>query len=118
MIVTFAYFVNRTSWVKIGGTIYKPQSVVVLSKELELPLFGKIIAIVINVLHEIFFICELFYTECFASYYHAYKVSTNIQPKQIIVCKQSDLADHHIVGLYHSQFMCVKYALVSSHLSF
>ena len=37
---------DRSSWVKIGGTVYKPDNIVAISSDL-LPVFGKIIEVLI-----------------------------------------------------------------------
>ena len=39
---------NRSSWVKIGGTVYKPDNIVAISSDL-LPVFGKIIDVLMHV---------------------------------------------------------------------
>ena len=67
-----------------------------------LPLFGKIIDIFIIDVFQCYFVFELLVTECFNSHYHASEVKKQTQqPTQLVVCKQSDLIDHHVLGLYH-----------------
>ena len=109
---------HRSSWVKIGGTVYKTDDVAAVSSNL-LPLFGRIIDIFIVDVSDCYFVFELLVTECFNSHYHAFEVRKQTQqPIQLVVCKQSDLIDYHVLGLYtipvhddHLTFVSLKYYL-------
>ena len=93
-------FACRSSWVKIGGTVYKEDNIVAVSSDL-LPVFGKILTIVMIDVTQCYFVCELLITDCFNSHYHAYEVSKHITPTPIVICRQTDFIDHHVLGLYH-----------------
>ena len=104
---------NRSSWVKIGGTVYKPDNTVAISSDL-LPVFGKIIDVLIVSVTDCYFVCELLVTASFNSHYHAYETRQQRQPTQLVICKQQDLIDHHILGTYHVSnftFVSLKYYL-------
>ena len=66
------YLYNRSSWVKIGGTVYKPDNIVAISSDL-LPVFGKIIDVLIVSVTDCYFVCELLVTDSFNSHNHAYE---------------------------------------------
>ena len=79
-----------------------------------LPVFGKIIDIVIVSVTDCYFVCELLITDSFNSHYHAYEVRQQRQPTHLVICKQCDLIDHHILGMYHVStftFVSLKYYL-------
>ena len=64
-----------------------------------LPAFGKIINILIVDVNDPYFVCEIFHTEEFDTHLHAYVITTQ-SPIHITLCKQSQLLDHHTLGLY------------------
>ena len=80
---------------------------VVLSLDL-LPRFGLIADILVLTVDDYFLVCEVLYTECFHSHYHAYVVNHEPYPSFVFV-KQSQLADHSVLGFYKSQYVSRKY---------
>lgn len=86
----------RSSWVKIGGTVYKRDNIVAVSSNL-LPVFGNILDILIVDVSQCYFVCELLATESFNTHYHSYEVRKQTQPIPLVICKQSDFIDHHII---------------------
>ncbi len=109
----FLYIPYRSSWVKIYGTVYKPQDIVVVSNDL-LPTFGRIQSILITDMNKCYFVCELLHTICFNSHYHAYEVSIQAMPMSIVIRTQNEFVDHHILSLYHISnlnFISLKYSL-------
>ena len=103
--------IYRSSWVETSGTKYSLQNVVVLECGL-LPQFGIIHDIVINDVHQVFFVCEKLITCCFSPHYHSHEV---IRPKPAVfcICKQSELYDYSVLSLYRveSLFVSLKYYL-------
>ena len=51
-----------------------------------------------------FFVCEKYEIDCFNSHYHSYEV---ISSKEIVIIKQSDLIDHHVLHDYRITFDCI-----------
>ena len=63
-----------------------------------MPSFGKIVDIIF--LHRNctgVFVCEKYHTDCFNHHYHSYEV---IPMKDIVIIKQCDLFDYHVVHQY------------------
>ena len=54
---------------------------------------------------ECYFVCEILITDCFNHHYHAYEVRKQEDPIPIVVCRQSDFINHHVLGLYHSRYI-------------
>lgn len=109
----FFHFLCSCSWVKIGGSVYKMDDIVAVSTNL-LPVFGRILAIIMQDVTQCYFICEILITDCFNSHYHAYEVRKQKLPTPIIICHQSTFVDHHVLGLYHVSslsFVSLKYYL-------
>ena len=79
----------------------------VLSVEL-LPVFGYIHDIAVIDVDNYFLVCEILCTKFFHRHYYAYEVSHDSTPSYVFV-KQSDLADHSVLGLYKSKFVILKY---------
>lgn len=104
----------RSSWVEISGTKYGLQNVVVLDCTL-LPQFGIIHDIIVDNIHQPFFVCEKLTTDCFSSHYHAYEVIRH-SPPVFSICKQSELYDYSVLSLYHvhSLFVSLKHHLVET----
>ena len=100
----------RVTWIEVLGTRYSPGGVVVLSVQL-VPVFGLICDILTFDVSDYFLVCETLITECFCSHYHAYEVSYDSYPEYVFV-KQSDLADHSVLGLYKSKYVVLKYNVV------
>lgn len=87
--------------------------VVAVSTDL-LPVFGRILAIIMHDVTQYFFVCEVLITDCFNSHYHAYEVRKHNLSTPIIICRQSTFVDHHVLGLYHISplsFVSLKYYL-------
>ena len=106
-------FFSRLHWIEVLGTIYKPGGVVVLSVDL-LPKFGYISDIIVFDVDNYSLVCEVLHTECFHKHYHAYEVSHDTAPSFVFV-KQSDLADHSVLGLYKlSRFVSLKYHIMEN----
>ena len=78
--------------------MYTIGSVVALSFN-TLPVFRKIIKILIVNVNDPYFVCEIFHTEDIDTHLHAYIVTTQ-SPVTITLCKQPQLLDHHTLGLY------------------
>ena len=79
-----------------------------------MPVFGKIIDIIIVGFTECYFVCELFITESFNTHFHAYEVQRQMHPTKLVVCRQSEFVDYHVLGLYHlsnTMFIPLKYYL-------
>ena len=85
--------------VQVHGTKYQEGSVVTLSSNNIFPLFGRIIDILVIDVDIVYFICEVLETDEFNAHLHAFVVST-LKPIPLIVLKQSELADFHVLGLY------------------
>ena len=64
-----------------------------------LPIFGQILNILMLDVNIPYFVCEIFHTQDFDTHLHAYTVTAH-SPIQITLCKQSQLLDHHTLGLY------------------
>ena len=95
------YFsVYRSSWVTIKGTTYKPLNIVVVGSSL-LPVFGRIISILIEQVTKCYFVCEVLTTETFNPHFHAYEVQAQEKPTPLVICTQNDFIDHHVLALYH-----------------
>lgn len=83
---------------QVHGTKYQEGSIVTLSSN-TLPLFGRIINILVIDVDIVYFVCEMLETEEFNSHLHAFVVSTQ-KPIPLVVLKQNELADFHVLGLY------------------
>ena len=82
------------------GTKYCEGAVVVLaSNSCTLPTFGRIIDIVMVDVDIPLFVCEIFETEEFVAHLHAFVVKPQ-KPIPTTILKQSEFADHHVLGLY------------------
>ena len=106
----------RCSWVKINGTVYKPDNIVAVYNNL-MPVFGRIIDIIVVSITDCYFVCEIFTTVTFNTHYHAYEVQEQRRPTRLVVCKQSELIDYHVLGMYHLSntiFVPLKYYLPES----
>ena len=111
---------HRTRSITIQGTTYAVGSVVALASD-TIPVFGKILDILMVDVDDPYFVCEIFHTEDFDNHLHAYVVTTQ-SPVQITFCKQPQLLDHHPLGLYElclyddtisTQYIVPKYAFAS-----
>lgn len=104
----------RLRWIEVLGTTYKPGGIVILSVQLQ-PRFGLISDIIVFDVDNYSLVCEVLHTECFHRHYHAYEVSHDTSPSFVFV-KQSDLADHSVLGLYKkgSHFVSLKYHVVEN----
>ena len=103
----------RCSWVKIGGIMYKQGDTLAISSDL-MPSFGNILDILVVDVTQCFFVFELLLTTNFNVHFHAYEVTKQTQPMQIVVCKQSALIDPHVLGLYrvsNYMFVPLKYCI-------
>lgn len=76
-----------------------------------LPSFGLIADILVFDVDNYYLVCEVLYTECFRSHYHAYVVNREPSPSFVFV-KQSELADHSVLGFYKSQYVSLKYLVM------
>ena len=103
IIIMILLHMCRVTWIKVLGTRYSPGRVVVLSVQL-VHLFGLICDVLTFDVSVYFLVCETLITECFCSHYHAYEVSYDNSPVYIFV-KQSDLADHSVLGLYKFKYV-------------
>ena len=104
----------RVSWVKSGGTVYKPGSFVVLESTL-LPVFGKIKDIVVHGVDNCLFVVQMYATECFLHPFHSYEVSMD---STIRACKPADLVDYHPLNMFtlpgKRMVISVKYHLIEN----
>lgn len=83
---------------QLHGTKYQEGAIVTLASN-TLPLFGRILDILVVDVDTVYFVCEMLETEEFCTHLHAFVVSTQ-KPIPLIVIKQSELVDFHVIGLY------------------
>lgn len=108
-------YICRLSWIEIDGTVYKTGSVVVLTSSL-MPQFGTIMNIVMLNVDDYYFVCELLCTVNFSEHFHAYEVTRN-SVIHLVICKQSELVDHHVLGMYSvaaKHLVSLKYHLMEN----
>lgn len=98
MATKFSMFLYRTRSATIHGTTYIVGSVIALASD-ALPIFGEILNILMIDVDDPYFVCEIFHTEDYDTHLHAYVV-TSQSPVHITLCQQSQLLDHHTLGLY------------------
>ena len=108
-------YLFRISWLEVSSTHYAPGSVVVISMDHFIPTFAVITDILVQKVDEFYFVCNVLETACFVPHYHSYEVSHKA-PAEIVICKQSSLIDHNVLGLYKVReslsFVSLKYHLI------
>ena len=107
----------RISWVRIDGTLYCHNDVVVLSNEL-LPTFGIIEDLLfVNSIN--YFICNKLVTQCFIEPFHSYETLKS-DPSSFCIHKHSDFFNHNTLCAYklrsHPHSLCIplKYHLIEN----
>ena len=107
----------RVSWLEISGTHYASGSVVVISIDFTMPVFAIITDILVQAVDEFYFACKTLETACFVPHYHSYGVGYK-SPAETVICKQSSLIDHNVLGLYKvnsRSYVSLKYHLIEQH---
>ena len=84
---------------RIQGTQYKIGDCVLLRFNGEIPIFGKVLGIVMKSEKHAVFATETLQTVCYADHFHAYQVATCLT-KTYTCTTQSDLVDHHVLSIY------------------
>ena len=104
----------RVSYAEFAGTRYSKGSFVFCTIDDDVPVFGKILDIVVLGTDDCLFVVQP-YAGVFCSHYNAYEVYTI--PTSYLFYKQNDLIDHHILSfsksfsppLSHKLFVSLKY---------
>ncbi len=47
------------------------------------------------------FVCKMYVTDCFNKHYHSYEV---LSTEEVLIIKQSDLTDYHVLHKYKIHF--------------
>ena len=87
---------------KVCGTTYKEGAVVLTKFINDMPIFGRIITIILHSSTEPLIVTNLLETVFFNKHFFAYQVKDNYT-NSYYVCKQSKLADYHPLSFYSSQ---------------
>ena len=95
---------------KLQGTRYKTGDCVLLRFDGEIPIFGKVSAIVIKSPKEALLIAELLQTVCFVEHFCSYQVSVH-PSKSFVCCAKSDLVDHHVLSIYQPHNSATTYLI-------
>lgn len=102
---------NIVQWVKISGTLYKVDMVLVPKLSNEYPVFGRIKFITVNSAGEVWYMLKLFLTVCFNNHYHAYEV-TNCD--QYMYIQFNDLITHfptHVRNISGAKYITFRYRI-------
>ena len=115
-VVVLSIFLIRVVSAVINGTTYRKGTVVVCGIEDDIPVFGRIMELIVTPHQEcLFVICPLL-TLAFQHHYHAYKV---VLTDSSVVYDHVQLFDYHplvctqAVGRTRSLFVSTKYHLFS-----
>ena len=87
---------------RIRGTLYNVGAVVLTKFNEDMPVFGRIVDIILQESMKPLLVVDVLETMCFNRHFYAYEVKEeNI--RAFYVCKQSDLADYHTLSIYTPQ---------------
>ncbi len=95
------HYTYRANWVKVTGTTYKPNSVVVLGVE-DYPKFGRVVAVYVVGANRILLHTEILQTHYFTNHYHGYVVE-HLGSEQKMFCLD-DLYNPFPLHLRHLQY--------------
>ena len=87
---------------RICGTTYSIGAVVLTKFIEDMPIFGRIVDIVLHESMKPLLVIDLLETTCFNKHFYAYEVKEKII-RAFYVCPQSDLADYHTLSIYTPQ---------------
>ena len=111
---TYVLFIHfRVKYVQVASTKYMKEDIVVLSKEEDDPILGRIVQILITPDDQCVFIAQCL-TVAFYAHYHAYQI---VGTADTIVTTPNRLHSHQplnthtcfCASLSTSQFVCLKY---------
>ena len=94
------HFLNSVSYVEITGTRYKQGNILVCSFDEEIPVFGKIVDIIVTKFSDCLFISIPYIGINFHTHYNAFEVYADTT--HYIVYRQKDLKDYHPLPLSKS----------------
>ena len=87
---------------RIRGTLYRVGLVVLIKFSEDMPVFGRIVDIILHECTKPILVLEILETQCFNRHYFAYEViEKNIRTFHL--CTQSELTDHHTLSMYTPQ---------------
>ena len=84
---------------RIRGTLYSVGTVVLTKFIEDMPVFGRIVDIVLHESTKPLLVIDLLETMCFNKHFYAYEVKENTI-RAFYLCTQSDLADHHTLSTH------------------
>ena len=87
---------------RIRGTLYSVGTVVLTKFIEDMPVFGRIVDIVLHESTKPLLVIDLLETMCFNKHFYAYEVKENTI-RAFYLCTQSDLADYHTLSIYTPQ---------------
>lgn len=91
---------------------------ILASIEDDIPIFGKIIDIIITVPSTCLFVLVPYVGDCFCKHFNAYEVYS--KPSHYLICEQKHFVDYHPLTLSRSfshslsckLYVCLKYAIL------
>lgn len=92
----------RTKWTRIRGTLYSLGVVVIVMFESDMPVFGRIVDIILHTSLKPVLVTDVLETLCFNKHFYAYEVNEKIN-RTFHLCTQGGLADYHTLALYTPQ---------------
>jgi len=104
-------------WIEENGTTYKPNCIVFVCFQEDIPVFG-IIKEILSIDKIFYFVLRLLETVVFNPHFHAYEVITTMH---YFACTQKELQDYHPLWIYESYslelngtyFIPLKYHVIS-----
>ena len=98
--------------------MYKHGAIILVENHL-LPEFAEITDVIVYDVDHCLFVCHLLVTHCFLNHFHSFEVQYS-EPPVVKLIKQTELADHHPLGLYSlpsyslSKFVSFKYHVIEN----
>ena len=87
---------------RIHGTLYSVGAVVLTKFIEDMPVFGRIVDIILHGSMKPLLAIDVLEATCFNKHFYAYEVKEkNI--REFYLCTQSDLADYHTLSIYTPQ---------------
>lgn len=110
--ITISFNVYRVSYAEISGTHYSKGMIVLCTFDEDVPIFGKILDIIVTASGECLFALIPCIGKVFCKHFNAYEVYINTMHH--FIYRPKDLVDHHTLSLSKSfassvSYICMKY---------
>ena len=87
---------------RIYGTLYSIGAVVLTNFFDDMPVFGRIVDIILHESMKPLLAIEMLETTCFNKHFNSYEVKEK-STRTFYLCMQNDLADYHTLSIYTPQ---------------